>query len=112
VWPPCLANDAGPVEFAVNVAPKEWLTGVLGSCTVVLCRTSGRAYRKHQRSAARAIGSLTLADTRRITLLRAGKRFQRRVPCWPVSGLSLHITFGEQLLEMVDLDICGTTKVR
>lgn len=27
VWPPCLANDTGPVEFAVNVAPREWLNG-------------------------------------------------------------------------------------
>jgi hypothetical protein len=27
VWPPCLASDTGPVEFAVNVAPREWLNG-------------------------------------------------------------------------------------
>lgn len=42
----------------------------------------------------------------------AGKHSHRRVPCWPVSGLCLHITFGEQLLQVQELDICGTTKVR
>lgn len=39
VWPPCLASDAGPVEFAVNVAPREWLTGepLLAAVLAVLC---------------------------------------------------------------------------
>jgi hypothetical protein len=65
--PPCLACDAGPVEFAVNIAPAEWLRG---------------------------------------------KRSQTRVPCWPLSGLSLHVCHGEQLLQVVDIDICGTTTVK
>jgi hypothetical protein len=42
----------------------------------------------------------------------AGKHSHRRVPCWPVTGLTLHITYGERLLSVVELDICGTTKVR
>ncbi|WIA21730.1 hypothetical protein OEZ85_000895 [Tetradesmus obliquus] len=67
VWPPCLACDAGPVEFAVNIAPAEWLRG---------------------------------------------KRCQTRVPCWPLSGLSLHVCHGETLLQVVDIDICGTTTVK
>jgi hypothetical protein len=41
-----------------------------------------------------------------------GKRSQTRVPCWPLSGLSLHVCHGEQLLQVVDIDICGTTTVK
>jgi hypothetical protein len=46
VWPPCLASDTGPVEFAVNVAPREWLNGKVAAlsanlrlaiCSLLLC---------------------------------------------------------------------------
>lgn len=57
-------------------------------------------------------GSHKPSSCLRLDAPHAGKHSHRRVPCWPVSGLSLHITYGEQLLSVEELDICGTTKVR